>query len=152
MSDTFTLPMMRSSIIRTIEGCCNHTNTTNLRRLKNQPQNKEIQQQKTDRIFSVSERALFVLPYADTVIFFGHTARLGGHLGGHTARLDGYVLHGQVFKKSNLHLNIEMLPFLVYYSYERKYHNEASMNIPGYQCSNVYINVEKGASMNIDIQ
>ena len=51
-----------------------------------------------------------------------------------------------------LHLIIEMLPFLVYYSYATKYHNLASMFIPGYQCSNVYINVEKVAFINKDIQ
>ena len=51
-----------------------------------------------------------------------------------------------------LYLIFEMLPILVYYSYERKYYKLASMNIPGYQCPNVYINVEKSTSMNKDIQ
>ena len=53
---------------------------------------------------------------------------------------------------SFLHLIIEMIPFLVYYSYATKYHKLSSMFVPGYQCSNVYINVEKGALMNKDIQ
>ena len=52
-----------------------------------------------------------------------------------------------------LHLIFEMEKhFPIYYSYERKYYKLASMNIPGYQCPNVYINVEKSASMNKDIQ
>ena len=51
-----------------------------------------------------------------------------------------------------LYLIFEMLPILVYYSYATKYYKLASMNIPGYQCPNVYINVEKSASMNKDIQ
>ena len=42
-----------------------------------------------------------------------------------------------------LYLIFEMLPILVYYSYATKYYKLASMNIPGYQCPNVYINVEK---------
>ena len=135
MSDTFTLPMVRSSIICTIEGCNHYPNTAILWRLEKEPQNKGNKNQKTDRTLSVSDRALFVLLYADMI-----------------ARTDGYVLHGQVFKKSNLHLINEMIPFLVYYSYATKYHKLASMNIPGYQCSNVYINVEKVALMNKDIQ
>ena len=138
--DTFTLSNTRSSIIRTIEGYHSHTNTDDLKRLEKEPQNRGIQNQKTVRIITVYDRALFTLPYADMIIT------------GHTVRPDGYVLHGQVFKKSNLHLNIEMIPFLVYYSYATKYHKLSSMNIPGYQCSNVYIDVEKGALMNKDIQ
>ena len=51
-----------------------------------------------------------------------------------------------------LHLIIEMLPFLVYYSYATKYHKLTSMNIPGYQCSNIYIDIEKGTLMNKYIQ
>ena len=51
-----------------------------------------------------------------------------------------------------LYLIFEMLPILVYYSYATKYYKLASMNIPGYQCPNVYINVEKRASINKDIQ
>ena len=51
-----------------------------------------------------------------------------------------------------LYLIFEILPILVYYSYATKYYKLASMNIPGYQCPNVYINVEKSASMNKDIQ
>ena len=113
VGDTFTLLDVRSSIIRMIEGCNHYPNTVILWRLKNQPQNKEIQQQKTDRTLSVYVCAFW----------------------------------------SFLHPIIEMKEhFLVYYSYATKYHNLASMFIPGYQCSNVYIDVEKGASMNKDIQ
>ena len=51
-----------------------------------------------------------------------------------------------------LYLIFEILPILVFYSYATKYHKLSSMFVPGYQCSNVYINVEKRASMNKDIQ
>ena len=88
------------------------------------------------------DRAILALPYTDMI------ARPGGH----TARLDGYVLHGQAFKKPKTYLIIEMIPFLIYYSYATKYHKLASMFVPGYQCTNIYINVEKSASMNKDIQ
>ena len=143
VGDTLPLPDKRSSIIRTMQGYQSHTNTDDLKRLEKEAQNKGNETQKTGRTLSVSDRALFVLLYADMI------ARPGGH----TARPDGYVLHGQVFKKSNLHLNIEMEKhFLVYYSYERKYHKLASMNIPGYQCSNIYIDIEKGTLLNKDIQ
>ena len=90
---------------------------------------------KTGKTFSVSDRAILAIPYADMI-----------------ARPGGYVLHDQAFKKPKTYLINEMIPILVYYSYERKYHNETSMFVPGYQCSNVYINVEKRASMNKDIQ
>ena len=138
--DTFTLPDVRSSIIRTMQGYHSHTNTDDLKRLEKEPQNRGNETQKTDRIPFNVDRALFSLPYADMLI------------SGHVARPDGYVLHGQVFKKSKLYPIIEMMPFMVFYSYERKYHKLASMNIPGYQCSNIYIDVEKGALMNKDIQ
>ena len=112
MSDTFTLPMMRSSIIRTIWRYHSHKNTANLRRFEKQAQIKEIDTPKTDKTLSVSDRAIW----------------------------------------SFLYLIIEITSILVYYSYATKYHNRTSMNIPGYQCSNVYINVEKGTLMNKDIQ
>jgi len=51
-----------------------------------------------------------------------------------------------------LYLIIEIILFLVFYSYATKYHNLASMFVSGYRCSNVYINVEKRTSMNKDIQ
>ena len=51
-----------------------------------------------------------------------------------------------------LHLIIEMIPILVYCSYATKYHKLSSMFVPGYRCSNVYINVEKRALMNKDMQ
>ena len=70
----------------------------------------------------------------------------------HIARLDGYMLHGQAFKKPKTYLIIEMIPILVYYSYERKYHNLTSMFVPGYQCSYVYIDIEKGTLLYKDIQ
>ena len=151
--NTFTPLDVRSSIIRTIWRYHNHKNTANLRRLEKEAQIKEIETQKTDRLLSVCDRAILAISYADTMIISGHPARLGGHLGSHPARLGGYVLHGQVYTKPKTYLIIEMIPvILVYYSYATKYHNSASMNIPGYQCSNVYINVEKRASMNKDIQ
>ena len=53
---------------------------------------------------------------------------------------------------SLLYLIIEISSILVFYSYATKYHKLSSMFVPGYRCSNVYINVEKGASMNKDIQ
>ena len=42
-----------------------------------------------------------------------------------------------------LHLIFEMILILVYYSYERKYYKLTSMFIPDYQCSNIYISIEK---------
>ena len=162
--DTFTLLDMRSSIIRTIQRYHSHKNTVNLKRFEKEAQINEIETQKTDRLLSVCDRALFAISYADTVIISGHPARLGGYLDGHPARLGGYldghparlggyVLHGQVYTKPKTYPIIEMEEhFLVYCSYATKYHKLTSMNIPGYQCSNVYINVEKRASMNKDIQ
>ena len=88
----------------------------------------------SDTRLSVSDRAILALSYADTVIFSSHTLRPG------------------IQKVKTVHLIIEMMPFLVYYSYVTKYHKLTSMFIPGYQCSNVYINVEKGTLMNKDIQ
>jgi len=140
--DTLPLPVKRSSIIRTIRRCNHYPNTAILRRLEKEAQNRGIQIQKTDRIITVYDRALLALSYADTVIISGHTARPGG-----------YVLHGQVNTKPKTYLIFEMEEhFLVFYSYATKYHKLSSMFIPGYQCSNVYINVEKGALVNKDIQ
>ena len=160
VGDTFTLPMMRSSIIRTIQGYHSHTNMANLKRLEKEAQNKEIQQQKTDRIPTVYDRALLALSYADTVIISGHTARPSVSIS-HNLILNYLIvfyglitdhLYNQVFKKPKTYLINEMIPILVFYSYATKYHNSAPMNISGYQCSNVYINVEKGALVNKDIQ
>jgi hypothetical protein len=139
--DTFTLPDVRSSIIRTIEGYHSHTNTDDSKRLEKEPQNVEIRTQNTDRILTVYDRALFTLPYADTVIITGRDPYT-----------DGLCYTGRVFKKSNLYPIIEMVPHPIYYSYATKYYNLTSMNIPGYQCSNIYIDVEKGALMNKWIQ
>jgi hypothetical protein len=87
----------------------------------------------TIKTLSVSDRAV---PYADMI-----------------ARPGGYVLHDQAFKKPKTYLINEMEEhFLVFYSYATKYHNLASMFIPGYRCSNIYINVEKRTSMNKNIQ
>ena len=134
-SNTFTPLDMRSSIIRTIQRYHRYQNKADLKRLEKEAQIKEIDIPKTDRILSVSDRAILALPYADMI-----------------ARPGGYVLHGQAFKKPKTYLINEIIPFLVFYSYATKYHNLASMFIPGYQCPNVYINVEKRASMNKDIQ
>ena len=141
VGDTLPLPDKRSSIIRTIWRYIHYPNMPNLRRFEKQTQIKEIETQKTDRLLSVCDRAILAISYTDTVI-----------ISGHTARPDGYVLHGQAFKKPKTYLIIEMIPHLVFYSYATKYHKLSSMFVPGYQCSNVYINVEKRASMNKDIQ
>jgi hypothetical protein len=135
MGDTFTLLDMRSSIIHTIWRYIYYPNMANLRRFEKQAQIKEIDTPKTDRLLSVSDRALFALPYAIMIAWPG-----------------GFVGRAQGVKKPKTYLIIEIIPFLVFYSYATKYHNRTSMFIPGYQCSNVYINVEKGASMNKDIQ
>ena len=141
MGDTLPLSDTRSSIIRTIQGYQSHTNTADLKRLEKEAQIKEIQPPKTDRLLSVSDRAILALSYADTVIIPRSTARPGG-----------YVLHGQAFKKPKTYLIIEITSILVFYSYATKYHKLSSMFVPGYQCSNVYIVIEKRASMNKDIQ
>ena len=133
--DTFTPLDMRSLIIRTIEGHHSHTNTADLKRLEKEAQIKEIDTPKTDRITAVSDRALLALPYAIMIAWLG-----------------GFVGRAQGVKKPKTYLIIEIIPFLVFYSYATKYHNLASMFVPGYRCSNVYINVEKRALMNKDIQ
>ena len=145
VGDTFTLPIMRSSIIRTIWRYHSHKNTANLRRFRKQAQNIEIDTPKTDRILSVSDRALFSLPYADMIIT-GHIVRPD------VSRPSVSTSHDQAFKKPKTYPIIEMMPFLVYYSYATKYHKLSSMFVPGYRCSNVYINVEKGTLKNKDIQ
>ena len=149
MGDTFTLFDMRSSSIRTIWRYHSHKNTVNLRRFEKEAQIKEIDTPKTDKTLSVSDRALLALSYADTVIISGYPARRGGY----PARRDGYMLHGRVNTKPKTYPIIEMEEhFLVYYSYATKYHKLTSMSVPGYQCSNIYINVEKGTLKNKDIQ
>ena len=138
-----TLPLSdtRSSIIRILQGYQSHTNTADLKRLEKEAQIKEIDIPKTDRLLSVSDRAILTLSYDDMLIF------------DHTLRPGDYVLHGQVNTKPKTYLIIEMEEhFLVFYSYATKYHKLSSMFVPGYRCSNVYINVEKRASMNKDIQ
>jgi hypothetical protein len=170
MGDTFTLPDVRSSIIRTMQGYHSHTNTADLWRLKKQTQNREIRSQKTDRLYSVSERAYHPLLYADMIIS-GHISRpnvstshdlipnylivfYGLILNHPYTHIHNYLntSHGLVNTKPKTYLIIEMVPHLIYYSYERKYHKLSSMFVPGYQCSNIYIDVEKGALMNKDIQ
>jgi len=110
--DTLPLPDKRSSIIRMIRRYIHYPNMLNLKRLEKEAQNKEIQQQKTSKTLSISDRAFW--PF--------------------------------------LYLIIEITSILVFYSYATKYHKLSSMFVPGYRCSNVYINVEKRASMNKDIQ
>jgi len=87
------------------------------------------------RSLIIRKRAILTLSYDDMI-----------------ARPDEYMLHGQVNTKSKTYLIIEMIPILDFYSYATKYHNLASMFVSGYRCSNVYINVEKGALINKDIQ
>ena len=144
-SDTFTLSNTRSSIIRTIRRYIHYPNMPDLKRFRKQAQIKEIETQKTDRILSVCDRAKLALSYAD-IIISGHTARPD------VSRPSVSISHVQVNTKPKTYLIIEMIPYLVYYSYATKYYKLSSMFVPGYQCSNVYINVEKSASMNKDIQ
>lgn len=59
LGNTFTLPDMRSSIIRTIQGCFQQQNTANLKRFEKEAQNREIWIQKTVKLFSVSDRVLW---------------------------------------------------------------------------------------------
>ena len=133
--DTLSLSDTRSLIIRNLQRCNHYQNTDNLKRLEKEAQNIEIDTSKTDKMPSVYDRAILALSYADTVIFTGHILRPGNQ------------------KVKTVHLIIEMEEhFLGFYSYVTKYHKLSSMNIPGYQCSNVYINVEKVALMNKDIQ
>ena len=134
-SNTYTLLDMRSSIIRTIQGYHSHANTTNLRRSEKQAQINEIDTQKTDKLLSICDRALLALSYYDII-----------------TRSDSFTMRARGVKKLKTYLIFEMLPILVYYSYATKCHKLSSMFVPGYQCSNVYINVEKRASINKDIQ
>jgi hypothetical protein len=171
MGDTFTLPDVRSSIIRTMQGYNQQQNMANLWRLKKQTQIIEIWIQNTDRILTVYDRAYHPLPYADTVIITGHISRpnvstshdlipnylivfYGLILNHPYTHIHNYLntSHGLVNTKPKTYLIIEMVPHLIYYSYATKYHKLSSMFVPGYQCSNIYIDVEKGALMNKDIQ
>ena len=133
--DTLPLSDTRSSIIRMIQRYIHYPNTANLRRLEKEVQIKEIQPPKTDRILSVSDRALLAFSYSNII-----------------ARSNGFVVRAREVKKLKTYLIFEMLPILVYYSYEQKYHKLTSLNIYSYQCSNVYINDEKRASINKDIK
>ena len=155
MGDTFTLLDMRSSIIRTIWRYIHYPNMPNLRRFEKQAQIKEIDTPKTDRLLSVSDRALLALSYTDTVIITGHISRpsvstshglILDHLYRHTHK---YLIASRirVNTKPKTYLIIEMIPFLVYYSYARKYHLWSLMYNPGYQCTNMFINVEIWTSM-----
>jgi hypothetical protein len=158
--DTLSLPDKRSSIIRTMQGYHSHTNMDDLKRLEKEAQNKEIYQQKTGRTLSVYDRTLLALSYADTVIISGYTARPSVSIS-HNLILNYLIVfyglitdhpYNQVNTKPKTYPINEMIPHMVYYSYATKYHKLSSMFITGYQCSNVYINVEKRASMNKDIQ
>jgi len=151
--------MVRSSIIRTIWRYHSHKNTVNLRRFEKQAQIKEIDTPKTDKTLSVSDRALLALPYADMIIT-GHIARpsvstshglILDHLYHHT---HNYLITSRirVYTKPKTYPIIEITSILVFYSYERKYHKLSSMSVPGYQCSNIYIDIEKGTLKNKDIQ
>ena len=147
-----------------MQGYHRYTNTVDLKRLEKEAQIKEIDTPKTDRITSVYDRALLALPHADMIIT-GHTVRpdvsrpsvstshdlILDHLYHHT---HNYLIASriQVNTKPKTYPIIEMIPILVYYSYATKYHKLSSMFVPDYRCSNIYINVEKEASMNKDIQ
>ena len=103
--------------------------------------------------------------------FVGDTLPLPDKRSSIIRTMQGYVLHGlilnhpynhthnylitshiQVNTKPKTYPIIEMIPILGYYSYATKYHKLASMNIPGYQCSNIYIDIEKGTLLYKDIQ
>ena len=96
---------------------------------------KRINTQKTNKLLSICDRALLALSYYDMI-----------------TRTDSFIVRARGVKKIKTYLIFEMLPILVYYSYEQKYHKLTSMNIHSYQCSNIYIDNEKRASMNKDIQ
>ena len=132
---TFTLPTRRSSIIRTIRRYIHYPNMPDLRRFEKQAQINKIQPTKTNKLLSVCDRALLTLSYYDMII-----------------RSDSFIMRARGVKKLKTYLIFEMLPILVYYSYEQKYHKLTSMNIHSYQCLNVYIVIEKGTLMNKDIQ
>ena len=66
-SNTYTFLDMRSSIIRTIQGYHSHANTANLRRSEKQAQINKIDTQKTDKLFSIYDRALLALSYYDII-------------------------------------------------------------------------------------
>ena len=134
-SNTYTLLDVRSSIIRTIWRYHSHANTVDLRRSEKQAQINEIDTPKTDKLPSVCDRALLALSYYDMII-----------------RSDSFIMRARKVKNLKTYLIFEMLPILVYYSYEQKYHKLTSMNIHSYQCSNVYIVIEKRTLMNKDIQ
>jgi len=139
--DTFTLLDMRSSIIRILQRYQSHTNTADLKRLEKEAQIKEIDIPKTDRILSVSDRALYQHSQIPISVFQVNNTKTKMY------NHDNYaILAGKTY------LIIEITSILVFYSYATKYYKLASMFVPGYQCSNVYINVEKRASMNKDIQ
>jgi hypothetical protein len=139
--NTLTSLDVRSLIIRNLQRCNHYPNTDNLKRLEKEAQIKEIDMPKTDRILSVSDRALYQHSQIPISVFQVNDTKTKMY------NHDNYaILAGKTY------LIIEMIPHLVFYSYATKYHNLASMFVPGYQCSNVYINVEKSASMNKDIQ
>ena len=133
--NTYTLLDMRSSIIRTIRRYIHYPNMPDLRRFEKQAQINKIQPTKTNKLLSVCDRALLTLSYYDMII-----------------RSDSFIMRARGVKKLKTYLIFEMLPILVYYSYEQKYHKLTSMNIHSYQCLNVYIVIEKGTLMNKDIQ
>ncbi len=101
------------------------------------------------KVSSDYDRAILALSYADTVIFTGHILRPD------VSTSYGLITdhpYNQVNTKPKTYPIIEIIPIMVYYSYATKYHKLSSMFVPGYQCSNIYIDVEKGALMNKDIQ
>ena len=87
---------------------------------------KRINTQKTNKLLSICDRALLALSYYDMII-----------------RSDSFIVRARGVKKLKTYLIFEMLPILVYYSYEQKYHKLSSMFVPGYRCSNIYIDIEK---------
>lgn len=68
--DTFTLSMVRSLIIRNLQGYKHYPNMPDSLRLQKQAQFVEIRRQKTDRMLSESERAYHPLLYADMLMLY----------------------------------------------------------------------------------
>ena len=168
--DTFTLPDMRSSIIRNLQGCNQYQNMPDLRRFRKQAQNIEIDTPKTDRLLSVSDRAVFAISRIDMSVLYQVSSRDTGMPGYYNATSDDIVdQHSHTltcilqmdthFSKMYNHDNcavmvmstnpiIEMEKhFLVYYSYERNEHILSLMHNSGIQCTNMFISVEIWTSM-----
>ena len=161
---------VRSLIIRNLQRCNHYPNTDNLQRLEKEAQIKEIDTPKTDRLLSVSDRALFAISRIDMSVLYQVSSKDTGMPGYYNATSDDIVdQHSHTltcilqvdthFSKMYNHDNcvvmvmsthpiIEMEEhFLVYYSYERNEHILSLMHNSGIQCTNVCISVQIWTSM-----